>query len=105
VAFSHSFKTRPGPAGRPGTRLTRGWNRAGFKEKSDVWMDVFVLQGEFVERLFRGGSDLAVMAAIGFDWCRHRCGCGLKVFVVKISAHLQRKGCKERVLRVKSGED
>jgi hypothetical protein len=55
-------------------------------------MDVFVLQGEFVERLFRGGSDLVVMAAIGFDWCRHRCGCGLKVFVVKISAHLQRKG-------------
>jgi hypothetical protein len=30
----HSFKTRPDPAGRPGTRLTRGWNRAGFKEKS-----------------------------------------------------------------------
>jgi hypothetical protein len=30
------------------------------------WMDVLVLQGEFVERLFRGGSDLMVMVAIWF---------------------------------------
>jgi hypothetical protein len=30
------------------------------------WMDVLVLQGEFVERLFGGGSDLVVMMAIRF---------------------------------------
>jgi hypothetical protein len=29
----HSFKTRPGPTGRSGTRLTRGWNRAGLMKK------------------------------------------------------------------------
>jgi hypothetical protein len=31
--FNHSFETRPGLAGRPGTRPTRGWNRAGLKKK------------------------------------------------------------------------
>ena len=29
----YSFETRLGPAGRPGTQLTRGWNRAGLKKK------------------------------------------------------------------------
>jgi hypothetical protein len=29
----HSFKTRPGPTGRSGTRLTRGWNRTGLMKK------------------------------------------------------------------------
>ena len=29
----HGFETRPGPVGRPGTRPTRGWNRAGLKKK------------------------------------------------------------------------
>ena len=32
-AIDHSFETRPGPAGRPGTRLTRGRNRAGLTKK------------------------------------------------------------------------
>ena len=30
---NHSFETRPGPAGRPGTWQTHGWNRAGLKKK------------------------------------------------------------------------
>jgi hypothetical protein len=29
----HSFETRLGPEGQPGTRPTRGWNRAGLKKK------------------------------------------------------------------------
>jgi hypothetical protein len=29
----HSFETRPGPVGRPGTRPTRGRNRAGLMKK------------------------------------------------------------------------
>ena len=29
----HSFETRPGPAGRPRTWPTRGWNRTGLKKK------------------------------------------------------------------------
>jgi hypothetical protein len=27
----HSFKTRSGPVGRPGTQPTRAWGQAGFK--------------------------------------------------------------------------
>jgi hypothetical protein len=27
----HSFKTQTGPAGRPGTRPTRAWDRSGSK--------------------------------------------------------------------------
>jgi len=30
---NHSFETRPGLAGRSGTRPIRGWNRAGLKKK------------------------------------------------------------------------
>jgi len=30
---NHSFEARPGPAGRPGTRPTRGWNWDGLKKK------------------------------------------------------------------------
>jgi len=29
----HSFEIRPGLAGQPGTRPTRGWNRARLKKK------------------------------------------------------------------------
>ena len=29
----HSFKTRTGPAGRPGTRPTRAWDRSGWRQK------------------------------------------------------------------------
>jgi hypothetical protein len=32
-SYDHSFKTRPGPVGWPGTRQTRGWNRAELKKK------------------------------------------------------------------------
>jgi hypothetical protein len=46
-----------------GREMHVGWWR---QTPWDGWMDVFVLQGEFVERLFRGGSDLVVMAAIQF---------------------------------------
>jgi hypothetical protein len=61
-------------------------------------MDVFVLQREFVKRLFRGavrscgdggdpvliGADMGVGVGVGVG--------GLRVFMVKISARLQRKG-------------
>jgi hypothetical protein len=30
------------------------------------WLDALAVQGEFVERLFGGGSDLVVMMAIRF---------------------------------------
>jgi hypothetical protein len=28
----YSFEIRPGPVGRPETRLTQGWNRVGLKK-------------------------------------------------------------------------
>jgi hypothetical protein len=31
--YNHSFKAWPGLVGRPGTRPTRGWNRAWLKKK------------------------------------------------------------------------
>jgi hypothetical protein len=37
VSSNHCFKTRLGPAGRPGTRSTQIWNRAGFKKNSQVF--------------------------------------------------------------------
>ena len=33
VTLKHSFKTRTGPAGRPGTRPTRAWDRSGWRQK------------------------------------------------------------------------
>ena len=30
---NQSFKTRTGPAGRPGTRPTRAWDRSGWRQK------------------------------------------------------------------------
>jgi len=32
-SFDHSFETRPGQAGRSGTRPTRGWNRTELMKK------------------------------------------------------------------------
>ena len=44
--LNHSFETRTGPAGRPGTRPTRAWNRSGWRPKparelarSTRWVD------------------------------------------------------------------
>jgi hypothetical protein len=40
-----------------------------YHDENDIvgwWMDVLAVQGEFVERLFGGGSDLVVMMAIQF---------------------------------------
>jgi hypothetical protein len=32
-SIGQSFKTRPGPAGLPGTRPTRAWDRSGLRQK------------------------------------------------------------------------
>jgi hypothetical protein len=41
--------------------------------------------------VWRGGQILWWWWRSSFNWCGYGCGCGLRAFVVKISAHLQRK--------------